>query len=338
MITQPLLKPQHETWQQALQNVVTDPHILLEMLDISPESLPWQWDKHFPLRVPKSFIARMQKGNPNDPLLRQILSLKEESIITKGFSEDPLGESSCNPIPGLLHKYHGRALVTFSSSCAVHCRYCFRRHFPYAENNPGKKGWSKALEYLAQHEEIVEVILSGGDPLMAPNAHLAYFLEELTQISHIKLLRIHTRLPVVIPTRIDAELLSLFKQSRFQIVMVYHINHPAEIVPEITQGVKLLKQANVTILNQSVLLKDINDNVEVLTRLSYTLFGAGILPYYVHLLDLVQGSSGFLTPFAEAKALQHALRTQLPGYLVPQFVREVAQEPYKIPLEQLLET
>lgn len=335
MITQPLLKPQQPTWQQALQNIITDPKILLEMLELSPEDLPWQWDKHFPLRVPLSFIARMQKGDPHDPLLRQILSCKEESMITKGFSEDPLQEMTCNPIPGLLHKYHGRALVTLSSSCAVHCRYCFRRHFPYAENNPGKKGWAKALTYLSTHPEIVEVILSGGDPLMAPNDHLSYFLEELKKISHLKILRIHTRLPVVIPSRIDQGLLTLLKQSRLQVVMVYHINHPAEIVEEIAQGVKHLKQANVTVLNQSVLLKEINDDVEILKNLSYTLFSAGILPYYLHLLDPVQGASHFALKEADAKKLQHALRSQLPGYLVPKFVREVPHQPYKIPLENL---
>lgn len=335
MITQPLLKPQPETWQQALQNVITSPQILLDMLGLAEDSLPWQWDKNFPLRVPQSFVKRMKKGDPHDPLLRQVLSRKEESVITKDFSEDPLDESSCNPIPGLLHKYHGRALLTLSSSCAIHCRYCFRRHFPYAENNPGRKGWAKALAYLASHEEIHEVILSGGDPLMVPNSYLASFLSELSQIAHIKILRIHTRLPVVIPSRIDAELLNIFKQSRFQVVMIYHINHPAEIVPEIAQGAKLLKQANVTLLNQSVLLKEVNDKVEVLKDLSFALFAAGILPYYIHLLDFVQGANDFVIPQETAKALQHALRAQVPGYLAPQFVQEIPHKPYKIPLESL---
>jgi L-lysine 2,3-aminomutase len=335
MITQPLLKPQQPSWQHALQNIITDPIVLLKMLEINPENIPWQWDKTFPLRVPLSFVARMQKGNVHDPLLRQILSCKEESIITKDFSEDPLQEASCNPIPGLLHKYHGRALVTFSSSCAVHCRYCFRRHFPYAENNPGKKGWAKALNYIASHSEIMEIILSGGDPLMAPNDHLAFFLEELKNIPHVKILRFHTRLPVVIPSRIDQGLLTLLKQCPLQVVMVYHINHPAEIIDEIAQGVMQLKQANVTVLNQSVLLKEINDDVEVLKNLSYHLFAAGILPYYLHLLDPVQGAHHFAISQEKAKVLQHELRSQLPGYLVPKFVREVPHEAYKIPLEHL---
>lgn len=334
-ITQPFLKQQTLTWQQALSEMITSPLELLSLLELSPSQIPWQWDKDFPLRVTQSFIARMKKGDFDDPLLKQVLTVKEESKLSYNFSTDPLKETEHNPVPGLLHKFKGRALLTFTSSCAVHCRYCFRRHFPYQKNNPGRKGWSQALDYIAGHPDIIEVILSGGDPLMATDDSLALFLKQLSEIKHVQILRLHTRLPVMIPQRVCHSLLKVLHDAKQEVVMVYHINHPNEIIPSIAQGVTTLRQQGITVLNQAVLLQGINDNIECLKQLSLTLFQAGILPYYVHLLDPVQGASHFFVSHDKAKALQESLRTELPGYLVPRFVREIPYHSSKMPLDLL---
>ncbi|MFI4937688.1 MAG: KamA family radical SAM protein, partial [Candidatus Berkiellales bacterium] len=266
-------------WQQALSEMITSPEELLSLLEISPDEIAWQWDKKFPVRVSRSFVARMKVKDPNDPLLRQVLSLQTESRTSSKYSQDPLQEKSFNPVPGLLHKYPSRVLLTFSSSCGIHCRYCFRRHFPYAENNPGRQGWRDSLNYIQDHPEIIEVILSGGDPLMAQDKNIAEFLQALSAIEHIQLLRIHSRLPVVIPERINSDFIKIFNKVRFHTTIIYHINHPAEIIAEIALGVSALKQNNITVLNQSVLLKEVNDNIECLKTLSLDLFKAGILPY-----------------------------------------------------------
>ncbi len=322
IIPQPTLLQQSQTWQQALSEMITCPKTLLSMLNLSPDDIPWQWDQHFPLRVSKSFVARMKKGDPHDPLLMQVLSLKIESQLDKDFSGDPLAESHYNPVPGLLHKYPSKVLFTFTSSCAIHCRYCFRRDFPYQSNNIGRK-WDAALRYIANQPQVMEVILSGGDPLMANDETIKQFITQLDAISHVKILRIHTRLPVVIPQRITQSLIKTLADSRFHVVMVYHINHPQEITQEITDGVSRLKQHQITVLNQCVLLKGINDDTVCLKNLSFDLFKAGILPYYVNLLDPVQGSKHFFVENEIAKQLQQNLRASLPGYLVPKFVQEI---------------
>jgi EF-P beta-lysylation protein EpmB len=333
MITQPLVLQQQPPWQQALRQLITDPQVLLLQLGLDESDIPWQWDKHFPLRVSQSFVNRMQKGNPNDPLLRQVLSVTDESHSSNAFSTDPLQESLYNPVPGLLHKYPSRALVTLTSSCAIHCRYCFRRHFPYKNNNPGRQ-WDDIFAYLESHPDIMEVILSGGDPLIATDETLRLFLKELSNIRHIELVRFHTRMPVVIPERITLELLQSL-ESRFFTTMVYHINHFAEITPAIADGVTLLRKQGIQLLNQSVLLKGVNNNVACLKNLSLSLFKAGILPYYLHLLDKVKGSEHFAISQEESKNLQQALRLCLPGYLVPRFVKELAHAKSKVPLEAL---
>lgn len=335
IIQQPSLTQQSLTWQQALSEMVTSPLDLLSMVNLSPEDIPWQWDKDFPLRVTKSFISRMQKSDPQDPLLKQVLSIKIESQLNSNFSDDPLEETKYNPIPGLLHKFPSRVLLTFTSSCAIHCRYCFRRHFPYQSNNVGRKGWTQVLDYIASHPEIVEVILSGGDPLMAQDDVINEFLQKLSHIPHVQLLRIHTRLPVVVPQRITQHLLRILHDVPLQIVMVYHINHPNEIIPAITQGVSKLKQHGITVLNQSVLLAGVNDNIECLKTLSLDLFKAGIMPYYVNLLDAVQGASHFFVSKKKAKELQQSLRENLPGYLVPKFVQEIPHRLSKTPIDIL---
>lgn len=327
-----IIPQQQPRWEEALKTLFTDPLSLLAYLHLSPTDVPWLLDKKFPLRVPLSFANRMKKGDPHDPLLKQVLSIDAESQKNIKYSCDPLQEQQYNPLPGLLHKYDSRVLLTFAPTCAVHCRYCFRRHFPYGENNPGRKGWADALAYIAAHPNVMEVILSGGDPLMASDESLALFLTELEKIPHVTLLRFHTRLPVVIPERIHPEFVAMLASYRFTTTLVYHMNHASEMTSSIVDGVTLLRAHHITVLNQSVLLKDINDSVESLKNLSLTLYSAGIIPYYVHLLDPVEGAGHFEVPLSHAKTLQNALRGLLPGYLVPTFVRETPGEKSKIPL------
>lgn len=229
----------------------------------------------------------MEKGNPNDPLFLQVMASQHEFLPMVGFTKDPLEEQH-NSVPNILHKYHNRLLLIVKNSCAVNCRYCFRRHFPYAENKGNKQSWAKSLDYIAAHAEIEEVIFFGGDPLMAKDHELAWLIKELENIPHLHTLRIHTRLPVVIPQRITDELCRILSESRFQKVIVTHINHPNEIDEILACAINKLKHANVTLLNQSVVLKNINDNAHILKKLSDKLFSIGILPYYLHLLDKVE--------------------------------------------------
>lgn len=323
---------QQQSWQDALKTLFTDPLTLLTYLEISPDAMPWIKDQHFPLRVPLSFAERMKKGDPNDPLLRQVLSIDLESHENNTTSCDPLNEKNYNPLPGLLHKYDSRVLLTFAPSCAVHCRFCFRRHFPYQDNNPGRQGWQAALDYIASHPNIVEVILSGGDPLMASDDHIAEFLNALSAIAHVKYLRFHTRLPVVIPQRIDRSFVDMLAPFRFHTSLVYHINHPNEITLDIAAGVHQLRAQQIMVFNHTVLLKTINNDVDCLRKLSHDLYSAGILPYYLHLLDPVAGAAHFHVAKEEAKSLENALRQTLPGYLVPRFVQEIPGEKNKVPL------
>ncbi len=323
-----------QNWQQALAQVITNPDELCSHLALDKKALV---DAHpaiqqFPLRVPRGFVSRIKKGDLNDPLLLQILPQGIETQNVPGFSKDPVGEQNVNPIPGLLHKYKGRVLLTLSGSCAIHCRYCFRRHFPYAENNPGKNGWNKALEYISQDKGINEVILSGGDPLVVKDDMLREFISALEKITHLKRLRIHTRLPIVIPERITEQFIKSLTQTRLQPVIVFHCNHANEIDDSVMQAFNLLRAANITLLNQSVLLKGINDSVSALVNLSETLFNSGVLPYYLHLLDPVQGSAHFFVEEQKASELVWQLMQELPGYLVPKLVKEVAGAPAKIQL------
>lgn len=319
-------------WEDSLKTLFTDPLSLLAYLNIAPSEVPWSLDKPFSLRVPLSFAKRMKKGDPDDPLLKQVLSVKLESQKNTQYSCDPLQEQDYNPLPGLLHKYRSRVLLTFAPTCAVHCRYCFRRHFPYENNNPGRKGWGNALEYIASHPEIMEVILSGGDPLMASDDSISLFLSDLEKIPHIKFLRFHTRLPVVIPERIHSGFAHMLSSHRFITTLVYHMNHAAEMTASIAEGVKILQAHHIRVLNQSVLLKGINDSVEALADLSVTLYSAGIIPYYIHLLDRVEGAAHFEVPLSHAKTLQIGLRNHLPGYLVPTFAKETPGAKSKVPL------
>ena len=310
-------------WQWALRQAVNSVEELLRLVRLDDTGLEICPDaREFPLRVPHSFIGRMQTGNINDPLLRQVLPLRHEWRVTPGFQQDPLGEREGMAIPGLLHKYDGRALLTLTGACAVHCRYCFRRHFPYGEANPIASHWDEVLAYLARHEGINEIILSGGDPLALPDARLSELARELAVIPHVRTLRIHTRLPIVLPERVDDYLLAWLGSHPQRTVLVVHCNHPNEIDAAVTRGMRELNQAGITLLNQTVLLKGINDDAVTLARLSQALFEAGILPYYLHQLDRVQGGAHFEVADSTARELMDSLHAALPGYLVPRLVKE----------------
>lgn len=315
-----------ETWQKALSDMVTDPNELFQLLELDPALLlegDFFASDDFKLKVPRSFIARMEKGNPNDPLLKQILPLGVELDSLLNYSDkDPLNENNVNPVPGLLHKYHGRVLVTLTSACAVHCRYCFRRYFPYDHNNPSKQGIRAILDYIAADPSIHEVILSGGDPLSVNDTLLQFLTEALSKLQQIKRLRIHTRFPIVIPQRITPSFVEALKLKSFEVIMVVHVNHPQEISEEVSQALLLLREAGVFLFNQSVLLKGINDEVNTLKLLSETLFKAGVIPYYLHLLDKVKGAAHFDLEMATARAIYAELTHLLPGYLVPKLVYE----------------
>ncbi|MCW8333914.1 EF-P beta-lysylation protein EpmB [Vibrio paucivorans] len=327
-----------QNWLKQLANAISDPTKLLESLQIDPS--PWQSGfeakKLFAQRVPQSFVDRMEKGNPYDPLLRQVLPLCEEFEVHDGYSNDPLEEQN-NQVPGLLHKYRNRALMIVKGGCAVNCRYCFRRHFPYQENKGNKLAWQQSLDYIAEHTELNEVILSGGDPLMAKDNELEWLVQSIADIPHIKRLRIHSRLPVVIPARVTDELCQLLNQTRLQVVMVTHINHANEINQELSDKLAKLKRANVTLLNQAVLLKGVNDSAHAQVMLSEALFDAGILPYYLHVLDKVQGAAHFFVSDQQAKAIMAGLIERVSGYLVPTLTREIGGRASKTPLDLHLE-
>lgn len=327
--------PRREDWLTQLADVITDPDELLHILNLEDDAgllAGREARRLFALRVPRAFVARMKKGDPNDPLLRQVLTVKEEFITAPGFSTDPLEEQH-SVVPGLLHKYSNRALLLVKGGCAVNCRYCFRRHFPYSDNQGNKRNWQAALNYISEHPELDEIIFSGGDPLMAKDGELDWLLTELEAIAHIKRLRIHSRLPIVIPARITQTLVARIARSRLQVLLVNHINHAQEIGDEFRQAMVNLRQAGVTLLNQSVLLRDVNDNAHTLADLSNALFDAGVMPYYLHVLDKVQGAAHFLVSDDEARKIMRELLTLVSGYMVPKLAREIGGEPSKTPLD-----
>jgi EF-P beta-lysylation protein EpmB len=314
-------KSSRELWKKELSEAISSPVELLRTLEL--EHLLSEFvdvDSSFRLRVPHAYVAKMQKGNPEDPLLRQVLpTLKEKD---PSGSRDPVGDLHALLSPGLLHKYHGRALLITTGACAIHCRYCFRRHFPYAENNGQSSNWQSALDYLRTHMEIQEVILSGGDPLVLDDVKLETLCSELETIEHVKWLRLHTRLPVVLPSRINHSLLQWMEKSRFRITVVIHANHAQELGFNEEQALQQLRDIGVTLLNQSVLLRGVNDNTSNLVNLSERLHDVGVIPYYLHLLDKVQGALHFEVNHSKACEIVDNMRAQLPGFLVPRLVRE----------------
>ncbi len=322
-----------ENWKKDLTKAITDPEKLLFILDLPGES--FQPDlaarKLFPMRVPQSYVDRMAKGDPNDPLLLQVMPRRQEFLQKAGFTKDPLEEHDAK-IPGLLHKYTHRVLFIVRGGCAVNCRYCFRRHFPYQDNSNNKHEWQQALDYIQSRPEINEVIFSGGDPLMANDEQLTWLVEQLEQIPHLRSLRIHTRLPVVMPSRVTEQLVSLLKESRLRCTMVFHINHPNEIAGDLPPALDKFFQAGITMFNQGVLLAGINDSTEILATLQEKLFEHRIQPYYLHMLDRVEGASHFEVSQERAVELMRELLARLPGYLVPKLVREIGGESSKTPI------
>lgn len=330
MITQEADGWQLPDWRRQQADLITDAGELCTLLSLDPATLPEGLDSgpDFPLRVPRRYVDLIEPGNPADPLLRQVLASRRENDKVPGYGVDPLEESTHTPVPGLLHKYRGRALLVVTGACAVHCRYCFRRHFPYQTHLSGGR-WKAALEWLAAHPDIHEVILSGGDPLTLPNERLAQLLRELAALPHLRRLRIHSRTPVVIPERLDDGLRALLADERWRATLVLHANHPREISPALMAACRSLTGAGVTLLNQSVLLAGVNDDEAVLASLSESLFDAGILPYYLHQLDAVAGAAHFAVSDHRALAIHGALRARLPGFLVPRLAREEPGKPAK---------
>lgn len=326
---------QEQNWQSQLSDLITDPSELLSLLELSSEQLlsgAILASEKFKLRVPRAFVGKMNAKNPLDPLLLQVLPHHLELEEHPEFVTDPLGEEAANQLPGVLHKYKSRFLLTLTGACAVHCRYCFRRHFPYQENLPKNKDWLNIKNYIEANPNINEIILSGGDPLTLSNRKLALWLERLSSLKQIKILRIHSRVPIVIPNRIDEELISLLKNSRLRIVLVVHSNHASELDDFTCSKLLQLSEHHITVLNQAVLLKGVNDSAQTLVDLSYRLFEARVMPYYLHVLDKVKGAQHFDLDSSEIDEIYRDVLANLPGYLVPKLVREIAGEKNKTPL------
>lgn len=322
-------------WQQAWRDAVRDPRELLAMLGLGHLAAQLSDDaaRQFPLRVPRGFVARMRHGDPGDPLLRQVLPVLEEDRIVPGFGLDAVGDGAARRGGGVIHKYNGRALLVATGSCAVHCRYCFRRHYPYAQDTAAAAGWREAVETIRADDSLHEVILSGGDPLSLADHKLAELTDALRGIPHIRRLRLHTRLPIVLPERVDADLLAWLRDLPWPVAVVVHANHAHEFDGAVDKAMAALRDAGATLLNQAVLLRGVNDAVDTLAALCERGHAAGVLPYYLHQLDRVEGAAHFEVDDAQALALHAALAARLPGYLVPKIVREVAGAPGKTPLQ-----
>jgi EF-P beta-lysylation protein EpmB len=314
-----------ESWQQQLSNAYCHIGELLADLGLPEHYGPEMAlaTATFGFRVPRYFAALMKKADIDDPLLLQVLPTAAELQPVPGFTRDPLGDKAAHEGNGILHKYPGRVLLISTGACAINCRYCFRRHFPYSDHLALKNQWQPALQQLQQDTGIREVILSGGDPLSLSNVRLETLIKALEKIPHLQRLRIHTRLPVVLPARIDRQLIELLGNTTLTTVMVIHANHPQELTAELQQALYPLRQGGVTLLNQSVLLKNINDNAATQILLCESLFAIGVLPYYLHQLDKVQGAAHFAVDDHAALALHRRMEQQLPGYLLPRLVREI---------------
>ncbi|MCG8428251.1 MAG: EF-P beta-lysylation protein EpmB [Chromatiales bacterium] len=335
MIHRTELAWQTPNWQQSLANAISSLDQLCKYLELAPSQLPFSADanRQFPLRVPYNYASLIEKRNPRDPLLLQILPDIQELNKEPGFITDPVGDLTHHPAPGIIHKYHGRALIITTGACAIHCRYCFRRHFPYADSGIKRTEWEKTLAYLESHQEIDEIILSGGDPLVMSDQTLTEMIDQLAGIAHLQRIRIHTRVPTVLPERITGSpLMEHLANNRLTPIVVLHINHPNELSPSVTEALKEITKNHIFLLNQSVLLKTVNDSPSLLTLLSEKLFQAGVLPYYLHLLDKVEGAAHFAVQKEEAIALHQAMMESLPGYMVPKLVMEQDGADSKLPV------
>ena len=322
-----------KNWQTQLSQAITSVDELLDILQLDSLRKEVYIPQHFEMRVPRAFVAKMRVGDKEDPLLKQVLPNQKEQIAITGYVTDPLSENTQNPIKGLLHKYQSRVLLTMTGACAIHCRYCFRQHFDYSANMPTAHAKEAIIDYISAQPEVNEVILSGGDPLNVTNRRLFDWLDTLESLPQLTTIRLHTRLPVVIPERLDSELLDRLSQSRCQIVMVIHCNHANEIDALTAEFLQRARAAGITLLNQAVVLKGINDHVDAQIQLSQRLFAAGVLPYYLHVLDKVAGAAHFDSDLTASIDLYWSLLAALPGYLVPKLVRELPNKPFKVPID-----
>jgi len=325
--------PQHSEWKLALAQSFRNLQELLDFCAIDADSARFPPMQSFPLRVTRFYASLIERGNINDPLLRQVLPLHDELQDHTGYSTDAVGDCAAMVAPGLIHKYPTRVLLTLTGACAIHCRYCFRRHYPYADNAAGLDPHGPALDYIRSQPELREVVLSGGDPLMLSDDKLEQLITDFNEISHIRLLRIHSRLASVLPQRFAGRLADILGRFKGVTVLVSHINHPNELASLNQHCFLNLQQHGIRLLNQSVLLKGVNDDSGVLARLSYRLFESGITPYYLHCLDKVQGAAHFDVPRNRACAIHTRLQQSLPGYLVPRLVEEIPGQPSKTPVQ-----
>ncbi len=326
--------PKHQQWQQELTGSIRSVPELLDFCNLQELQTDYDARAHHAFRflITRSWANRIEKNNPTDPLLLQILPSKQELITSPNYQNDPLQEQQQSPINGIIHKYHGRALLTLTGQCAIYCRYCFRRNYPYSSNSFNQANWQNMVTYLTQNQDIHEVILSGGDPLVLPDKILQQIVTTIATISHIKYLRIHSRIPSVLPSRISPSLIEAITHSRLKVVIVNHINHPNEIVSEVTEKFTLMQQHNILLLNQSVMLAGINDSAITLAALSHKLYEANCLPYYLHRLDKIDGSKHFEVSLLKEQTVMRELLASLPGYLVPKFVTEQPHKKAKTPI------
>ncbi len=325
--------PRYRSWQEALKDAVRDPEELCRLVGLPRYAAgARRAARQFSVFAPRGYIARMRPEDPHDPLLRQVLPLEEELVNPPGFITDPVGDLAATVTPGLLHKYHSRILMVTTGACAVHCRYCFRRHFPYAEGPRSPQAWAPALDSIAADDSLREVILSGGDPLTIVDGQLAELANRLAEIDHLQRLRIHTRLPILIPERVNDELTGWLRGTRLTAIVVVHANHAQELDAQVAEALAKLADAGIVLLNQAVLLRGVNDSIEALAELSERLVDLRVMPYYLHQLDRVAGAAHFEVPVGRGQQFVEQLRDRLPGYAVPRFVREVAGEGHKLPL------
>jgi len=322
-------------WQEELRDLITCPQELAKYLelDLSTPEIQLAVNTHFPLRVTHSYASKIKKNAPKDPLLLQVLPLSTEDEISPGYCSDPLMEKAHSPCPGIVHKYQSRVLFIATSQCAIHCRYCFRKHFPYSDHKMNHSTWLSALSYVENDRSINEVILSGGDPFSLPDRQLAWLIKQIENIDHVSRIRFHTRYPVTLPSRFTDRLIDSLCSSRLKPIIVTHCNHAQEIDKHTIRALEDLKNAKITLLNQSVLLKNINNDPNILVTLSESLFNVGVLPYYLHQLDKTNGTGHFEVPDNEARKLYKEMLDRLPGYLVPKLVREIPNMGSKTPLD-----
>lgn len=337
---------QRARWQRELAQAVRSGEELLRRLRLNPDDLQTQQLlqaagiqladqdtlRRFPVLVPENFLARMTPADVHDPLLRQVLPLASESLVVEGFVPDAVGDLDARRTPGVLQKYAGRVLLIATSACAIHCRYCFRRDYPYAEEPRRLQDWQPALDEIADDSSITEVIFSGGDPLMLNDARLLTLCSAIDQIPHVERIRFHTRLPIVLPSRVTAELIALLTGFRAQSIMVVHANHGNELIGDCVHALRTLVQSGIPVLNQAVLLEGVNDNLDALEVLCRRLINLGVMPYYLHQLDRVSGTAHFEADRELGQHLIQQLAARLPGYAVPRFVQEIPGEPNKTAL------